>query len=135
MKQIITPIILLLISFNTISAQVKKPQAKVYYSTTQKILKGFLADATEEIVHHKVTIKVLLNQYEFIYPNHERPDVLVKMTKEEWMEGVKEQDYVVSHPDIKEIYFMKDKNIIWLDFIDGQTIIYTLSVAKAPVKK
>ena len=121
----------------TSSAQVKKQQPKVYTSITQKILKGVLADATEEIVHNKVIIKVLLNKFEFIYPNHEREDVSVTMTQSEWMEGVKEKDYLTnSHPTVKEIYFEGDKNRIWLDFKNGETIIYTLLIPKkTPSKK
>lgn len=49
------------------------------------------------------------------------------MTKEEWLEGVKEKDYVItSHPEVKEIYFMEDVNKIWVDFKNGETVIYTL---------
>lgn len=109
-------------------AQVKKQEPKIYTSSTQKILTGSLANATEEIVKHKVTIKVLLNRFEFVYPNKERKDITVEMTQKEWLAGVKHKDYVItSHPQVKEIYFMEDENKIWLDFKNGETVIYTLN--------
>lgn len=113
------------------NAQVKKQQPKIYQSTTQKILKGKLADATEEIVHHKVTISVLLNKFNFVYPNKEREDVSVKMTSDEWKSGVAHEDYMISsHATVNQIYFARDINQIWLDFKDGTTIIYNLTVPK-----
>ena len=112
-------------------AQVKKSQAKVYQSTSQKLLKGSLADATEEIVKEKATISVLLNKFDFCYPNKEREDVSVKMTQAEWKAGVANEDYIItSHPTVSEIYFERDKNKIWLNFKDGTTIIYMLSIPK-----
>lgn len=115
------------------NAQVKTQQPKVYHSVSQTILKGHLADATEETVKHKVTISVLLNQFDFVYPNKEMKDVSVKMTQAEWKDGVREEDYVIkSHPAISEIYFERDRNRIWLNFKDGTTIIYNLTV---PTKK
>ena len=109
----------------SLSAQQHVP--KHYISTNQQVIQNTNTNPKISYTHNRVTIKVFQKQIEFSCPKHRCENIIINLTDEEYTNGIKEDDYLISNGPIKEVYFAKDVNKIQVEFRNGNRIIYSLS--------
>jgi len=115
-----------LLSSNNIPHRDKKTIPHNSLSTIQQVYinKGFYSHDTT--VSNKVIIQFSKTGFKFIYPNHKSCDVTVNLTDEEYINGAKDQNYLIKNGPIKAVYFADDSYQIQVDFRNGDRIIYNL---------
>jgi hypothetical protein len=108
--------------------------AKTYLSNTQSNYGEGIHDTELTTSHNQVLITFSKNLIEFSYPKHEKENLKIVLTDKEYINGIDQQDYLLSDGPIKEVYYAKESSKIQVDYKSGARIIYDVVAIRNKVK-